>query len=226
VQRCVSKDGPLASWFETALAPPHHEGCRQTWRRTDLTRRANHLAPHALIWPPCPAPSEKIFCFSEVQITAIVAAVLSHQEGRWPTSLTRGRMRWTRVALWTKAFSCGRRSRVVLTPRRWCQVGGSNSASDGGQKARAPGSARIIRKPLRGECRVIPVYPTNACAFLLLHGTRGYRAHRPPGIPCALCLEGGNKIIPRAKKSMRRDREGVACRHCERSETIHRAPRK
>jgi hypothetical protein len=46
---------------------------------------------------------------------------------------------------------------IVLTPRRWCQVGGSNSAGDGGQKARAPGSARIIRKPLRGECRVIPV---------------------------------------------------------------------
>ena len=28
---------------------------------------------------------------------------------------------------------------------------------DGGQRARAPGRARIIRKPLRGECRVIPV---------------------------------------------------------------------
>src|SRR3984957_7185784 len=27
------------------------------------------------------------------------------------------------------------------------------------------GEHAIIRKPLRGECRVIPVYPTNACAF-------------------------------------------------------------
>src|ERR1700691_3705969 len=33
-------------------------------------------------------------------------------------------MRWTRVALKTRAQSCGRRSRVVLTPRRWRQVGG------------------------------------------------------------------------------------------------------
>jgi hypothetical protein len=36
----------------------------------------------------------------------------------------------------------GRRSRVVLTPRRWCQVGGRNSADDGGKKARSPGRAR------------------------------------------------------------------------------------
>src|ERR1700676_5551479 len=48
---------------------------------------------------------------------------------------------------------------------------------------------------------------TNACAFYHYHCTRGYRAHRAPGIPCALCLErAGNKIIPRAK-NMRRDRE-------------------
>ena len=30
-------------------------------------------------------------------------------------------------------------------------------ADDGGKKARSPGRARISRKPLRGECRVIPV---------------------------------------------------------------------
>src|SRR6204780_3095795 len=38
------------------------------------------------------------------------------------------------------------------------------------------------------------------CALPLLLHTRP-RAHRPPGIPCALCLEGGNKRIPRAKKA-------------------------
>src|SRR5712672_4064851 len=50
-----------------------------------------------------------------------------------------------------------RRSRVVLTPRRWCQVRGVKSAqpgldktyplSDGGKRARSPGRAR--RKPLK-----------------------------------------------------------------------------
>jgi hypothetical protein len=36
----------------------------------------------------------------------------------------------------------GRRRRVVLVPRRWHQVGGSNSADDGGKRARSPGRAR------------------------------------------------------------------------------------
>src|SRR6476661_10910490 len=49
----------------------------------------------------------------------------------------------------------GRRSRVVLTPRRWRQVGGNNSADDGGKRARSPGRARSKPlKPLRGESRL------------------------------------------------------------------------
>ena len=36
---------------------------------------------------------------------------------------------------------------MVLTPRRWRQVGGSHSADDGDNKARSPGRAR--RKPLK-----------------------------------------------------------------------------
>jgi hypothetical protein len=53
----------------------------------------------------------------------------------------------------------GRRSRVVLTPRRWRQVGENYiSAGDGGNKARSPGRARRKPlKPLRRECRVIPM---------------------------------------------------------------------
>src|SRR5258707_9766514 len=39
-----------------------------------------------------------------------------------------------------ESTGCGRRSRVVLTPRRWRQVGGGNSADDGGKQARSPGS--------------------------------------------------------------------------------------
>jgi hypothetical protein len=59
-------------------------------------------------------------------------------------------MRWTRVARLTSALSCGRRSRVVLTPRRWRQVGGRDSAGDGGKKARSPRRARNkLLKPSR-----------------------------------------------------------------------------
>ena len=100
-------------------------------------------------------------------------------------------MRWTQVVLLTRALSCGRRSRVVLTPRRWCQVRERKlSRATVAKTPGAPGRTRIIRKPLRGECRVIPVYPTNACALYHYHCIRGLRAHRAPGIPCALFSEG------------------------------------
>ncbi len=58
-------------------------------------------------------------------------------------------MRWTRVVLLTRALSCGRRSRVVLTPRRWRQVCGQDAASDGGKRADRRGSRRKPLKPLR-----------------------------------------------------------------------------
>ena len=47
------------------------------------------------------------------------------QRGGSRSSRTRGGMRWTQAALLTRARACGRRSRVVLTPRRWRQVGGA-----------------------------------------------------------------------------------------------------
>ena len=52
----------------------------------------------------------------------------------------------------------GRLSRVVLTPRRWCQVGRGNSVNDGDKQARSPGRARYkLIKPLRREGRADPV---------------------------------------------------------------------
>src|SRR6202451_2114469 len=80
---------------------------------------------------------------------------------------TWGGMRWTRVALKTRALACGRRSRVVLTPRRWCQVRAMGARMTVAKTPGAPGRARYTPlKPLRGECRVVPVYPTNASAMI------------------------------------------------------------
>jgi hypothetical protein len=42
-------------------------------------------------------------------------------------------------------LACGRRSRVVLTPRRRRQVGERNFTDDGDKKARSPGRARSSR---------------------------------------------------------------------------------
>jgi|tagenome__1003787_1003787.scaffolds.fasta_scaffold20918171_1 hypothetical protein len=72
----------------------------------------------------CPAPFEKIFLFANYPNQNYKRAILSHRgayrdrHGRWARDAVdeRRRERRTRVP-------CGRRSRVVLMPRRWHQVG-------------------------------------------------------------------------------------------------------
>ena len=56
-------------------------------------------------------------------------------------------MRWTQDSLKTRALFCGRRSRVVPTPRRWCQIGGWSLPTTVANKPGTPGRAR--RKPLK-----------------------------------------------------------------------------
>jgi hypothetical protein len=52
----------------------------------------------------------------------------------------------------TKNACSVRRSRVVLAPRPWRQVGAMRLADDGGKKRRSPGRARISRKTIaRGK---------------------------------------------------------------------------
>src|SRR5690348_4116061 len=91
----------------------------------------------------------------------------------------------------TKRVCYGRRSRVVLTPRRWRQArdDASHHTGDGGNKARSPGRARSKPlKPLRREGRIDPPTPvvTSVC-FHFLHTDRGCSGH--PAFP-APSLEG------------------------------------
>src|ERR1700730_1753761 len=78
-------------------------------------------------------------------------------------------MRWTQAALLTRARTCGRRSRVVLTPRRWRQVSWEVfPRSDGGKRARSPGRHEISRKTIaqgRSDCFGEPVVTTLVCLF-------------------------------------------------------------
>jgi hypothetical protein len=87
--------------------------------------------------------SQKYSGSLQTQITCISIAIPAHTEGRFAIVTDVGcGMRWTRVAPKARALICGRRSRVVLTPRRWRQVGERNFIDDGGKKARSPGRAR------------------------------------------------------------------------------------
>jgi hypothetical protein len=103
----------------------------------------------------CPVPFAKIFLFTITPNQIYIHRRLIPQRGVSRSSRTRDGMRWTQAAPKTRALVCGRRSRVVLTPRRRRQVCGSNSADDGDKQARSPGRARRKPlKPLRRECRV------------------------------------------------------------------------
>ena len=80
------------------------------------------------------------------------------------------------VAQLTSVLTCGRRSRVVLTPRRWRQVGERDFAGDGGKQARSPRRAR--RKPLKPSRAGMPGDPgatvvTNARAFYTTRAAAG-----------------------------------------------------
>ena len=102
---------------------------------------------------------------------------------------------------------------MVLTPRRWCQVGGSNSAGDGGKKAGRRGEHSISRKPLRRECRIASAEPVCSCAFVLCtfaHETAGAArtrcSLRPPIRRVRKFLANLGRVAPR-------DREFISSRH-------------
>jgi|GEM_PF-5932963 len=82
--------------------------------------------------------AQKYFSYSVGQISfRTPPRPVPDERGAWPivTSVGRG-MRWTLVARQTNARTSGRRSRVVLTPRRWRQVGGDDPPA---MVARKPG---------------------------------------------------------------------------------------
>jgi hypothetical protein len=93
----------------------------------------------------------------------------------------------------TKRADRGRRSRVVLTPRRWRSSWRRRVprlAGDGGKKARSPGRARRKPlKPLRGEGRSDPTSPVVTTLVCFLFYTRGRGCSGHPVFPAPSHLE-------------------------------------
>ena len=110
------------------------------------------------------------------------------EEGRWPSSPNVGvGLRWTRAA--SGVFCAGRsavrvrRSRVVLTPRHWRQVGGY-PAGDGGNQAAHRGERVISRKAIAQGMSVCSPLPCMlVCAFLCATGTRDRGCSAHPAFP-------------------------------------------
>src|ERR1700683_3851451 len=127
--------------------------------------------------------------------------VPSRQRGVAQRHETWGGMRWTRIVLLTRALEADVQSRVVLTPRRWCQV------CEKERRRRWPTSpehrgehdiaVKTIAWGMPGDSGVTCML---VCALPLPLHTRP-RAHRPPGIPCALNSERAGINEHLAKKA-------------------------
>src|ERR1700761_593329 len=116
-------------------------------------------------------------------------------------------MRWAPWHAADERAQGGRRSRVVLTPRRWRQVAARKFAA--AMVARKPGhqgEPEVSRKPSRRESRFDPVEPVVLPRAFFCTDPRVRSA---PGFPCALCLRAAPKFM---KSSGRGGRENAgAC---------------
>jgi len=122
----------------------------------------------------------------------------------------------------------GRRSRVVLIPRRWDQVGGNGDVGPDGRDT--PRWLRWQESPVTEEITKETVKTTRAgnagrnrrdrgdyTRMLFLFCMRGAGAIRAPGIPCALSAQTlafvatlGERIYAKLGQVLPRDREGVS----------------
>ena len=106
----------------------------------------------------CPVQSclQKYFCFPEYK-SPLYSNPSRPTEGRWPSSSTRGGMRWTRVALLTRAPNADGEIVWSWHPDAGVKFAGATLRATVAKKPGRRGERDISRKPLRGECRVIPV---------------------------------------------------------------------
>jgi hypothetical protein len=93
------------------------------WCPAELRATANLLSRVRLIWL-VQSHLQKYFCSPRTQITPISAAIPPHLRGVSRSSRTLGAGCDGREDAADEQRMRGRRSRVVLTPRRWRQAGG------------------------------------------------------------------------------------------------------
>src|ERR1700760_1710999 len=111
----------------------------------------------------------------------------------------------------------GRRSRVVLTPRRWRQVSGASFP--GAMVARKPGHQgdhEVSRNTIAQEMPGVlgePVVTTPRVTNI--HA--GLRVHRAPGVSCALLLFGARQLANLGR---------IASRECGSTSPRHRPRRR
>src|SRR6266404_1363953 len=214
-----------ARWRRACVLPLSHKGRRKEKRSASCpVMTSGHVVlavqkpvrcPTGKSLKSCPALSRKIFrCACRANHLYKLAPSRLIMRGGSRSSRNAGRDAVDACgALGRGARAGGRRSRVVLTPRRWRQVGGSNSAGDGGKQARSPGRARRKPlKPLRRECRVMPVCTCGDYARVLFHFAREAAGALRARHSLRPLNSSGQDVKAKLACDARRDRGGLSAR--------------
>ena len=116
---------------------------------------------------------------------------------------------------------CVRRSRVVLTPRCWRQLGGKCPAGDGGKRGVHRGEHEVSRKataqgrPGCSACTCMLV-----CAFLVRNCTRDRGCSVHPVFPAPSNFRGGTTDDAKLGRKMSREGETISA-SLRASDAIH-----
>jgi hypothetical protein len=144
------------------------------------------------------SPARKNILFFRIPKSPVYLPPSRPTKGRCATSRNAGRDAVDAGSAGDERRESGRRRRVVLTSRRWCQVGGGNSARRRWQKS--PFTGESAQRPLTPSRAGMPGFSgglvvTNSCGYFFTHAR--LRVHWAPGIPHALL--GGGLRMTRAK---------------------------
>jgi hypothetical protein len=125
--------------------------------------------------------------FQKYQISSIWSPFRAHKRGASRSSRTLGAGCGGRGSAPDERHGRGRRSRVVLTPRRWRQVGGKISRRRWWQESPVTKeSAKETVNHRAGKAGLLPLnlYARVRYSCTILHARP--RVQRAPGFPCAL----------------------------------------
>jgi hypothetical protein len=148
------------------------------------------------------SPVAKYFLLYRLVETSLEPASSHPSEGRIAIVTDAGWDAMDAGGAFDESAGGGRRSRVVLTPRRWRQVLRKCPRDDGGKKARSPGRAR--NKPLKPSCRkrrVNPAEPVATTLVCFLLCTRGCGCSGHPAFPAPSDIGGNRSCTTRAHRA-------------------------
>jgi hypothetical protein len=166
---------------------------------TNFLSRHKQIAPSGKSVKSCPDLFAKIFRFTFLKIGIINRTVSSPRRGVGHRHQALG---WDAVDAFVSARvsvrrmnKSVRRSRVVLTPRCWRQVGSKYAAGDGDNKPAHRGEREVSRKAIaQGMSECSPLTCMLVCANCATFGTRDRGCSAHPAFPAPSLRREGQQI--------------------------------